>query len=543
MEQRKGKIVTIGIDSITGIIKGIYETADAIAITLGPAGKNVIFEIDPFMRMMPQVTKDGVTVAKEIILKDAYENMGAQIVINASQRTNSDAGDGTTTTAILVKNIVKYGLEALANNKVTVTELKRGIDEAVKYVISEIDKRSIQIKDNLDQLKSVAYISSNGDTEISDICAEASFAVGTEGVVSTKHSPDYKTFHEIVDGSIIQQGLISRVFANSSDKREFIMSDMMILVTDLDSAKYEDIMPIFDMISEICADPNYSHINGLLVFCNNIFGPAMESILATIQQNKMPLNIAICRLPGSGDYQSELAHDIATMTGGRFVSDKTGNSIRKLSLADFGRAESVRVAQYSTVIVKGGGGKDAIKKRLASVQEAIKNCNEKEIEVYQDRLKVLSGKIATIYIGAISDIESREKKDRVIDSISAVKAAMEEGVVAGGGLTFLNIARSVKLYETMSLSQKLGFDIIVSSLIEPIRKIISNADLDADKIISKLNNEKEGIGYDVQTMEYKNMIDAKIIDPAKVLKCSIKNAASVAGLILTTGAVIVTDVK
>ena len=536
--QRPGKVIVTG--DREKLLQGVRIAADAVAVTCGPAGKNVIYEIDPFMRSMPAITKDGVTVAKEVILRDPQMNMGAQIVINASNLTNQQAGDGTTTTAILVKHLVENGSKI---QNMSVTRIKRNIDKAIERVIEEVDKVAIPVADDIDMLKAVAHISSNGDSEISDICAEAAYSVGKDGFVSTVQSPNYKTTHEIVDGSIIESGYVSRAFMNQPAGMKFIGHKALVLVSDIDTAKLEDVAHIFRALEEYVNSVTENSVKSLIIFGSNIFGEALRTIQASLSQGIIPIPVCICRLPGNGDYQTVYGHDIASMTGAKFICDKEAISIRKLTMDDFGFAETVEVNQYQTVIINGAKSEKA-EERLNESLIGLSSCIEKEKDFYRDRLKILSGKIATIHVGAVSDIEAKEKKDRVIDAVSSVKAAMHDGIVPGGGLTLYRIAQKIENEGDEDADYMLVRDAVMQAIKEPMRTIIGNTGEDVSEIESSINLSscESDTGYDASSMVVKRFMENKIIDPAKVLKCALRNAASVAGTLLTTDVVICYDI-
>jgi chaperonin GroEL len=504
------------------LLSGVEQISKAVKVTLGPKGRNVLLD-KKFGA--PTVTKDGVTVAKEIELNDPFENMGAQLLKEVATKTNDVAGDGTTTATVLAYSIVREGLKAVAAGN-TPTEMKSGINHAVQLAVDEIKKNAKEIKGS-DEISHVASVSANNDIEIGNILADAIAKVGKDGVITVEEAKTMETTTDFVEGMQFDRGYISSYFVTDRDRMEAVFADPYILIYDKKISTMKDILPLLEKIAQ-AGKP-------LVVICEDMDGEA----LATLILNNLRGTLKICavKAPGFGDRRKAMLEDIAVLTGGQVITEELGLKLEKTEISQLGTAKSVKVDKDNTTIVDGAGEADKIKARIAEIKVQIDaSTSEYDTEKLKERLAKLSGGVAVINIGAVTEVEMKEKKHRVEDALSATRAALEEGIVAGGGIALIQAALVLDNANISHLSDdaKAGFKIVKRALEEPMRQIAENAGIDGSVIADKAKHEKKGVGFDAAAMEWKDMIQAGIIDPAKVTRSALLNAASVASLLLTT---------
>jgi chaperonin GroEL len=505
------------------MLKGINTLADAVKVTLGPKGRNVILEKS---FGSPTVTKDGVTVAKEIELEDKFENMGAQMVKEVASKTSDVAGDGTTTATVLAQAIYREGskLVAAGHNPM---ELKRGIEKGVETVVEELKKLSKPTKEQK-EISQVGTISANNDETVGNIIAEAMAKVGKEGVITVEEAKSMETTLDIVEGMQFDRGYISPYFVTNPEKMEAVLEDALILINEKKISNMKDLLPVLEQIAKM-GKP-------LLIIAEEVEGEA----LATLVVNKLrgTLKCAAVKAPGFGDRRKAMLEDIATLTGGQMISEEMGVKLESISLKDLGKAKRITIDKDNTTIVEGAGESKAIEGRVKQIRAQIEETtSDYDREKLQERLAKLVGGVAVINVGAATESEMKEKKARVEDALNATRAAVEEGIVPGGGVAYL---RTLPALEKMKLSdeQQFGLNILKKALEEPIRWIAQNAGHDGSIVIEKVKNEKGNMGFDAQEEEYTDMVKAGIIDPKKVVRTALQNAASVASLLLTTEAMV-----
>lgn len=505
------------------MLKGVNTLADAVKVTLGPKGRNVILDKS---FGSPTVTKDGVTVAKEIELEDKFENMGAQMVKEVASKTSDVAGDGTTTATILAQAIYREGskLVAAGHNPM---ELKRGIEKGVETVVEELKKLSKPTKEQK-EISQVGKISANNDETIGNIIAEAMAKVGKEGVITVEEAKSMETTLDIVEGMQFDRGYISPYFVTSPEKMEAVLEDALILINEKKISNMKDLLPVLEQIAKM-GKP-------LLIIAEEVEGEA----LATLVVNKLrgTLKCAAVKAPGFGDRRKAMLEDIATLTGGQMISEEMGVKLESISLKDLGKAKRITIDKDNTTIVEGAGESKAITGRVKQIRAQIEETtSDYDKEKLQERLAKLVGGVAVINVGAATETEMKEKKARVEDALNATRAAVEEGIVAGGGVAYL---RTLPAIEKIKLpdAQQFGLNILKKALEEPIRWIAQNAGHDGSIVIEKVKNEKGNMGFDAQEEEYTDLVKAGIIDPTKVVRTALQNAASVASLLLTTEAMV-----
>jgi len=510
------------------MLRGVNILADAVKVTLGPKGRNVILDKS---FGSPTVTKDGVTVAKEIELEDKFENMGAQMVREVASKTSDVAGDGTTTATVLAQAIYREGskLVAAGHNPM---ELKRGIERGVETVIEELKKLSKPTKEQK-EISQVGKISANNDETIGNIIAEAMAKVGKEGVITVEEAKSMETTLDIVEGMQFDRGYISPYFVTNPDKMQAILEDALILINEKKISNMKDLLPILEQIAKM-GKP-------LLIIAEEIEGEA----LATLVVNKLrgTLKCAAVKAPGFGDRRKAMLEDIATLTGGQMISEEMGVKLESITLKDLGKAKRITIDKDNTTIVEGAGESKAIEGRVKQIRAQIEETtSDYDREKLQERLAKLVGGVAVINVGAATESEMKEKKARVEDALNATRAAVEEGIVPGGGVAYL---RSLPALEKMKLpeEQQIGVKILRKALEEPIRWIAQNAGFDGSIVIEKVKNEKGNYGFDAQNEEYTDMVKAGIIDPTKVVRTALQNASSVASLLLTTEAMVAERAK
>lgn len=508
-------------DARKKMLSGVEQIARAVKVTLGPCGRLVMLDKK---YGAPTITKDGVSVAKEIELKDPFENMGAQLVREVSSKTNDVAGDGTTTATVLAYAIVREGLKAVSAG-MTPIEIKRGIDKATAIAVEEVKKNSRAVKGNED-ITHVATISANNDPEIGKILADAIEKVGKDGVITVEESKNMDTTVKTVEGMQFDRGYISSYFVNDRERMEVNYNDAYVLIYDEKISTMKDLLPVLEKVAQT-GKP-------LIIISEDLDGEA----LATLVVNSIRGTLKCCavKAPGFGDRRKEMLQDIAILTGGKVITKDLGLKLESTELADLGQIKSVKIDKDNTTLVDGAGDKKAIADRVAEIKNQIeKSTSDYDKEKLKERLAKLSGGVAVINIGAITETEMKEKKFRVEDTLAATRAALEEGIVSGGGLALIEASKVLDAEkENLTGDEKVGFQIIKRALEEPIRQIAENAGVDGAVIADKAKAEKKGVGYNAATGEWVNMMEAGIIDPAKVTRCALQNAASVAGMLLTT---------
>ena len=523
------KKIEFDIEAREGIKRGVDALADAVKVTLGPNGRNVIIGKS---FGAPQVTKDGVTVAKEIELKDNLENMGAQMVKEVASKTNDLAGDGTTTATILAQSIVNEGLKNVAAGA-NPMDLKRGIDKAVTAVVEGLEKQSVEIGSASDKILQVASISANNDSTIGTLITEAFEKVGKEGVITVEEAKGTETYVDVVEGMQFDRGYISPYFVTDSEKMEADLETPQILITDKKISVMKDILPILEPVAQ-SGKP-------LLIIAEDIDGEA----LATLVVNKLrgSLKIAAVKAPGFGDRRKAMLEDIAILTGGTVISEERGFNLESATLDMLGTAEKVTIDKDNTTIVNGSGKSKDIKDRVNQIKAQIESTtSDYDKEKLQERLAKLSGGVAVLYVGAPSEVEMKEKKDRVDDALHATRAAIEEGIVAGGGVALLNSRSGFDKIKSSNSDESTGIQIINKALEAPLRIIVENSGEEGSVIISKVLEGDKNFGYDAKEGKFVDMLKNGIIDPKKVARVALENAASVAGMILTTECALI-DIK
>ena len=506
--------------------KGVDQLANAVKVTLGPKGRNVVIE-KKFGA--PQITKDGVTVAKEVELEDKFENTGAQLVKSVASKTGDDAGDGTTTATILAQAIVTEGLKNVTAGA-NPMDLKRGIDKAVDKVVEFIKDHAEKVDDNYDKIEQVATVSANNDKEIGKLLADAMRQVSKDGVITIEESKSRDTSIGVVEGMQFDRGYLSAYFVTDADKLECVMENPYILIYDKKISNIKDFLPILQPAAE-SGRP-------LLVIAEDVDSEA----LTTLVVNRLRGGLKICavKAPGFGDRRKAMLEDIAVLTGGTVISEEKGLTLDKATLEMLGTCDKVTVSKDNTTIVNGAGQKEAIADRVAQIKNEIENTKSSyDKEKLQERLAKLAGGVAVLYVGANSEVEMKEKKDRVDDALCATRAAIEEGVVAGGGTTYIRALEALEGLKGDNADEQTGINIVERAIEEPLRQIVTNAGGEGAVVVQKVREGKGDFGYNARTNEYEDMRAAGIVDPAKVARVALENAASIAGMFLTTECLIV----
>ena len=508
-------------DARKKLLSGVEQISKAVKTTLGPCGRMVMLDKK---YGAPTITKDGVSVAKEIELEDPYENMGAQFVREVASKTNDDAGDGTTTATVLSYALVREGIKSVAAGMRPI-EIKRGMDKAVKVAVDEIKKNAKPVK-GADDITNIATISANNDAEIGKMLADAIEKVGKDGVITVEESKNMEMTVDTVEGMQFDRGYISSYFVTDRERMEADFDDAYVLIYDKKISAMKDLLPILEKVANAG--------RALVIICEDVDGEA----LTTLVLNTIRGTIKCCavKAPGFGDRRKDMLQDIAILTGGTVVSEEVGLKLESCGTEVLGQAKSIKIDKDNTTIVGGAGAAKAIKDRVAEIKNAIeKSTSTYDKEQLQKRLAKLAGGVAVISVGANTETEMKEKKFRVEDTIAATRAALEEGIVSGGGMALIEAAKALAtIPEDLSEDEKVGYKIVRRALEEPIRQIAENAGLDGSVIAERAKNEKKGIGYDARLDKWVNMLEAGIIDPAKVTCSALKNAASVAGTLLTT---------
>ena len=517
------KILKFNSEALASLKRGIDVLSQAVKITLGPKGRNVV--IDKKFGA-PTVTKDGVTVAKEIELEDPFENMGAQMVKEVASKTSDVAGDGTTTATVLAQAIFAQGLKNVTAGS-NPTALKRGIDEAVKMIIENLKAMSREVTGKT-EIAQVGSISANNDSTIGELIADAMDKVGKDGVITVEEAKSIETTLEVVEGMQFDRGYVSPYFSTDAETMEAILDEAAILIHDKKISAMKDLLPVLEKVAQTGRP--------LLIIAEDIEGEA----LATLVVNKIrgTLKVAAVKAPGFGDRRKAMLEDIAILTGGRVISEETGFKLENATLDDLGSAKRVTIDKDNTTIVEGAGSTDDIKGRVNQIRTQIDNTSsDYDREKLQERLAKLAGGVAVIKIGAATEVEMKEKKARVEDALHATRAAVEEGIVPGGGVALL---RSIPALDKLKLTgdMQIGVDIVRRALEEPIRQIVNNAGLEGSVILNKVMSGKDAYGFNAQTEEYEDLLKAGVIDPTKVTRSALENAASVSGLLLMTDALI-----
>ena len=503
------------------LLEGVEQISDAVKVTLGPKGRNVLLSKS---YGAPTVTKDGVSVAKEIELEDPFENMGVQLLKEVASKTNDVAGDGTTTATVLAYSMVKEGLKAVAAG-LTPLELKRGMDKAVGLAVDEISKNSKMIKGSK-EVEHVASVSANNDEEIGKILAEAIEKVGKDGVIDVQEAKTMETTIDYVEGMQFDRGYISPYFVTDHERMETVFENAYILIYDKTISTMKDLLPLLEKVAQSGKQ--------LLIIAEDVDGEALATLI--VNNLRGALKTCAIKAPGFGDRRKEMLEDIAILTGGQVISETLGLKLENATVDMLGSAKTVKVDKENTTIIDGAGKKKDIEDRVAQIKKQIEaSDSEYDIEKLRERQAKLVGGVAVINIGAVTEVEMKEKKHRVEDALSATRAALDEGIVSGGGLALINAECALEKVDISGLSQDMqtGFKIVKRALEEPIRQIAANAGLDG-AVIAEKAKEKKNIGFDAARMEWVDMIDAGIIDPAKVTRSALQNAASVASLLLTT---------
>ncbi|WP_435623501.1 chaperonin GroEL [Flagellimonas sp.] len=523
------KDIKFDIEARDGLKRGVDALANAVKVTLGPKGRNVIISKS---FGAPQVTKDGVTVAKEIELEDALENMGAQMVKEVASKTNDLAGDGTTTATVLAQAIVKEGLKNVAAGA-NPMDLKRGIDKAVDAIVTNLAKQSKKVGDSSEKIKQVAAISANNDETIGDLIAQAFEKVGKEGVITVEEAKGTDTYVDVVEGMQFDRGYLSPYFVTDSEKMIADLDNPYILLFDKKISSMKDLLPVLEPVAQ-SGKP-------LLIIAEDVDGEA----LATLVVNKLrgSLKIAAVKAPGFGDRRKAMLEDIAILTNGTVISEERGFSLETATVDMLGTTERVTIDKDNTTIVNGAGSAKNIKTRVNQIKSQIETTtSDYDKEKLQERLAKLAGGVAVLYVGAASEVEMKEKKDRVDDALHATRAAVEEGIVAGGGVALVRAKSVLGKTETANADEDTGLQIVARAIESPLRTIVENAGGEGSVVVAKVMDEKGDFGYDAKADKYVEMMKVGIIDPTKVTRVALENAASVAGMILTTECAL-TDIK
>jgi chaperonin GroEL len=523
------KEIKFDIEARDGLKRGVDALANAVKVTLGPKGRNVVIA-KSFGG--PTITKDGVSVAKEIELEDAIENMGAQMVKEVASKTNDEAGDGTTTATVLAQAIVKEGLKNVAAGA-NPMDLKRGIDKAVEALVANLKDQSIEVGSSSEKIEQVGSISANNDSTIGKLIAEAMSKVGKEGVITVEEAKGTETTVDVVEGMQFDRGYLSPYFITNADKMIAEMESPYILLYDKKISTMKELMPILEPVAQT-GKP-------LLIIAEDIDGEALSTLV--VNKIRGSLKIAAVKAPGFGDRRKAMLEDIAILTGGTVVSEERGFTLETATIEMLGSAEKVTIDKDNTTVVNGNGDENQIKSRVNQIKAQIESTtSDYDREKLQERLAKLAGGVAVLYIGAASEVEMKEKKDRVDDALHATRAAVEEGIVAGGGVALVRAQSVLDAVETENDDETTGVAIIKRAIEEPLRQIVSNAGGEGSVVVNKVAEGEGDFGFNAKTDEYVNMLEAGIIDPTKVTRIALQNAASVSGMILTTEATI-SDIK
>ncbi|MGL2966562.1 chaperonin GroEL [Flavobacterium sp. XGLA_31] len=515
------KDIKFDIEARDGLKRGVDALANAVKVTLGPKGRNVIIS-KSFGG--PTVTKDGVSVAKEIELKDALENMGAQMVKEVASKTNDLAGDGTTTATVLAQAIVKEGLKNVAAGA-NPMDLKRGIDKAVEAIVADLGKQAKEVGSSSEKIKQIASISANNDEVIGDLIATAFAKVGKEGVITVEEAKGTDTYVDVVEGMQFDRGYLSPYFVTNPEKMEVELERPYILLYDKKVSSLKELLPILEPVAQ-SGKP-------LLIIAEDVDGEALSTLV--VNKLRGALKIAAVKAPGFGDRRKAMLEDIAILTGGTVIAEESGYTLENTILEMLGTAEKVTIDKDNTTVVNGAGNADMIKNRVNQIKAQMETTtSDYDKEKLQERLAKLAGGVAVLYVGAASEVEMKEKKDRVDDALHATRAAVEEGIVAGGGVALLRAKSVLDKLKPSNADETTGIQIVSRAVESPLRTIVENAGLEGSVVVAKVSEGKENFGYNAKTDEYVDMLKAGIIDPKKVTRIALENAASVSGMILTT---------
>ena len=523
------KDIKFDIEARDGLKRGVDALANAVKVTLGPKGRNVIISKS---FGAPHVTKDGVSVAKEIELADTLENMGAQMVKEVASKTNDLAGDGTTTATVLAQAIVKEGLKNVAAGA-NPMDLKRGIDKAVEVIVADLKNQAQEVGSNIDKIKQVASISANNDEVIGDLIAAAFEKVGKEGVITVEEAKGTDTYVDVVEGMQFDRGYLSPYFVTNPEKMETEFDNPYILLYDKKISSLKELLPVLEPVAQ-SGKP-------LLIIAEDVDGEALSTLV--VNKLRGALKIAAVKAPGFGDRRKAMLEDIAILTGGTVIAEESGYNLENATLDMLGTAEKVSIDKDNTTIVNGAGSADMIKNRVNQIKAQMETTtSDYDREKLQERLAKLAGGVAVLYVGAASEVEMKEKKDRVDDALHATRAAVEEGIVAGGGVALLRAKAALTNIEALNADEKTGIQIVARAIESPLRTIVENAGLEGSVIVAKVSEGTGNFGYNAKTDEYVDMLAAGIIDPKKVTRVALENAASVSGMILTTECALI-DIK
>jgi chaperonin GroEL len=515
------KDIKFDIEARDGLKRGVDALANAVKVTLGPKGRNVIIS-KSFGG--PTVTKDGVSVAKEVELKDPLENMGAQMVKEVASKTNDLAGDGTTTATVLAQAIVKEGLKNVAAGA-NPMDLKRGIDKAVEAIVADLGKQAQEVGSSSEKIKQVASISANNDEVIGDLIATAFGKVGKEGVITVEEAKGTDTYVDVVEGMQFDRGYLSPYFVTNPEKMNVELENPYILLYDKKVSSLKELLPVLEPVAQ-SGKP-------LLIIAEDVDGEALSTLV--VNKLRGALKIAAVKAPGFGDRRKAMLEDIAILTGGIVIAEESGYTLENATLEMLGTAEKISIDKDNTTIVNGAGNADLIKNRVNQIKGQMETTtSDYDKEKLQERLAKLAGGVAVLYVGAASEVEMKEKKDRVDDALHATRAAVEEGIVAGGGVALLRAKATLTSIKADNADEATGIQIVSRAVESPLRTIVENAGLEGSVVVAKVSEGKENFGYNAKTDEYVDMLKAGIIDPKKVTRVALENAASVAGMILTT---------
>ena len=519
------KKIYFDLEARNGLKRGVDALANAVKVTLGPKGRNVVIEKQ---YGSPIITKDGVSVAKEIELKDPIENIGAQMVKEVASKTADLAGDGTTTATVLAQAIVTAGLKNVASGA-NPMDLKRGIDKAVKVVIQELKDQSQTVSSDESKLEQVAAISANNDPIIGKLIADAMKQVGPEGIITVEEAKGIETEVKVVEGMQLNRGYLSPYFITNVDKQEAELNSPYVLIYDKRISVIKDILPILDQVIK--------QQKSILIIAEDVDGEALGTLV--VNRARGIISVAAIKAPEFGEKRKAMLEDIAILTGGTVISEELGLKLDKIDVSHLGKAEKIVVSKDSTIIINGGGDKDKIVDRVTQIKNQIDSAkSEYDKEKYQERLAKLSGGVAVLYIGAATEVEMKEKKDRVDDALHATRAAVEEGIVAGGGVAYIRATKALDSLKGDNEDETTGIGIVRRAIEEPLRQIVSNAGGEGSVVVNKVREGSNDFGYNARTEVYENLITAGVIDPTKVSRVALQNAASAASMILTTECVL-----
>lgn len=519
------KDIKFNIEAREALKVGVDALADAVKVTLGPKGRNVVIDRK---YGAPHITKDGVTVAKEIELEDPFANIGAQMIKEVASKTADDAGDGTTTATLLAQSIISVGLKNVTAGASPI-DLKRGIDKAVAVVVESLKKQSKAIGQDINKIEQVATISANNDNYIGKLIAEAMEKVKTEGVITVESAKGTETYVDIVEGMQFDRGYISPYFVTDTEKMEGVLEKPYILITDKKISTMKDLLPVLEPVAKSGG--------ALLIIAEDVDGEALTTLV--VNKLRGTIKIAAVKAPGFGDRRKEMLNDIAILTGGTLISEEVGLSLEQATIEMLGRADKVTMNKDKTILVDGMGSKEAIAERVSQIRSLIKNAtSDYDKEKLNERLAKLAGGVAVLYVGAASEVEMKEKKDRVDDALAATRAAVEEGIIPGGGTAYIRANDALEKLKGANEDETTGINIIKRAIEEPLRQIVANAGGEGSVVVQKIREGKGDFGYNARDNVYVNMFAAGIIDPTKVARVALENAASVASMFLTTECVL-----